>query len=166
MKTNIRDFLKANPRFTTRKAAQELAISELEVVKAVTGEMATFLEIDTLETVLSKLPELGKFTTIIQVGELIFEIMDVFPKGKNGHGYYNIGDPKSHLHGHLKLNSISEFALVEKPRMGSMSYCIQFFDSKGDSLFKIFLGRDQQRNIWPQQLEYFNQLKASQSALV
>ena len=63
------------------------------------------------------------------------------------------------LHGHLRLEHVSDIALVSKPFMGQESYFIGFFAVTGECVFKVYLGRDKQRNLFPEQIEKFKLLK-------
>lgn len=87
----------------------------------------------------------------------IFEIKDQFPAGIVGRGYYNLnmkGDQGS-LHGHLKLDNIAHIAFVSIPFRGKESYNIAFISHQGETIFKIYLGRDENRQLFPQQVELF-----------
>ncbi|RKF21461.1 heme utilization cystosolic carrier protein HutX [Alginatibacterium sediminis] len=161
MQQQIQSALTSSPDSLPRQIAQQLNCSELEVLKQLPKDMVAFLEREQLEPLLKELPNFGKMTTIIQAGELIFEVKDVFPKGRIGHGYYNIGDPNSHLHGHLKLENIAHIALVSKPFRQSESHCFQFLDAQGHNLFKIYLGRDKRRQLLSEQLERFQAWKSN-----
>ena len=100
----------------------------------------------------------GIFTTIIEKGGSIFEIKDRFPEGIVGRGYYNLnmkGDQGA-LHGHLKLDNIAQIAFVSLPFRGKESYNIAFIAENGETIFKIYLGRDEQHQLFPEQVEHFN----------
>ncbi len=89
----------------------------------------------------------------------IFEVKAPFPKGKLARGYYNLMGKEGELHGHLRLDLVEHIALVSKPFMGQESYFIGFFAAQGECVFKVYLGRDKQRNLYPEQIEKFQQLK-------
>ncbi|MGL4837432.1 MAG: ChuX/HutX family heme-like substrate-binding protein, partial [Shewanella sp.] len=48
---------------------------------------------------------------------------------------------------------------VSKPFRGMESFYIGFFTAKGECMFKVYLGRDKKRQLFPEQKELFNQLK-------
>ena len=82
-----------------------------------------------------------------------------FPKGKNARGYYNLMGRDGELHGHLKLDNVAGIALVSKLFMGKEGHSFQFFGHSGRCIFKIYLGRDEQRQLLPEQVERFMALR-------
>jgi len=45
---------------------------------------------------------------------------------------------------------------VSLPFRGKESYNIAFIAENGETIFKIYLGRDEQRQLFPEQVEHFN----------
>lgn len=64
------------------------------------------------------------------------------------------------LHGHLKLDNVKAVGLVSKPFMGRESHYFGFFSQSGENIFKIYLGRDEKRELIPQQVERFKAMQA------
>ncbi|BDY04269.1 heme utilization cystosolic carrier protein HutX [Ferrimonas sp. YFM] len=151
--------IEENPSQMPGQIAAELQVSEFEVVAALPVPMSTQLPVERLATLMDSLPSWGPMTTIVSVAGSIFEFKGAFPKGKPGHGYYNLITKGEGLHGHLKLDAVQHIALVSKPFMGSESHSIQFFDARGAIIFKIYLGRDSKRVLLADQVERFNELK-------
>ncbi|NCO46668.1 MAG: heme utilization cystosolic carrier protein HutX, partial [Vibrio sp.] len=60
---------------------------------------------------------------------------------------------------HLKLESIQHVALVSKPFMGRESHYFGFFSEQGDNIFKIYLGRDEKRELIAEQVARFKALQ-------
>ncbi len=107
-------------------------------------------------------PHLGRGGYNNRKSGSIFEVSGVFPQGKTGYGYFNLNmdkQPDIALHGHLKLDRVKDIALISKPFRGKESYAIAFITEDDNILFKIYLGRDTQRQLFPHQVEKFNQLK-------
>ena len=44
--------------------------------------------------------------------------------------------------------------------MGRPSRSLQFFNAAGEAMFKIFVRRDKERNLLPEQVERFDALRA------
>lgn len=65
------------------------------------------------------------------------EVVMAFPKGKEARGYYN-----------SMGNQVIDIALVSKPFMGQESYFIGFFARGRECVFKVYLGRDKQRQLF------------------
>ncbi|HDS1196871.1 heme utilization cystosolic carrier protein HutX [Shewanella algae] len=144
-----------HPEWLPADAAANLGISELDVVQALPAEQQQFLPLEWLEALLQALPEWGKLTTIVTVAGQIFEFKGDFPKGKTAHGYFNLYSKGDGLHGHLKLENFSAIALISRPFRGTESHSINFFGPDGAIVFKVYLGRDQQRKLLPPQLALF-----------
>lgn len=158
----VENFVANDPNQALSEMAKELEMTEGEVTLALPEQMVKRVEGDHAEVILVQLPEWGKVTTIINSFGSIFEAKAPFPKGKNARGYYNLmGGKEGELHGHLKLDLITDIAFVSKPFMGMESYYIGFYDSSGGCVFKVYLGRDKKRQLIPEQIERFNELKGS-----
>lgn len=76
-----------------------------------------------------------------------------------GRGYYNLNmkDDEGTLHGHVKLGNLAQIAFVSLPFRGKESYNIAFIANNGQTIFKVYLGRDEQRQLFPHQVEKFKQ---------
>lgn len=60
--------------------------------------------------------------------------------------------------GHIKAENCTYIALIERKFMGMDTASILFFNQSGDAMFKIFLGRDEHRQLLQEQLEAFRLL--------
>lgn len=155
----VKEMLDNNESQLPSSMAEDLQVTEAEVVLAFPSEMMTHVAAEHTQTLLSEIAQLGPVTTIIHSHGSIFEVKADFPKGKSAHGYYNLIGKSGQLNGHLRLDLVSNIALVSKPFRGSESHYFGFFTQQGDSMFKIYLGRDKKRQLFPEQIEQFNQLK-------
>jgi putative heme utilization carrier protein HutX len=97
-------------------------------------------------------------TTIISVAESIFEIKGPFPKGIVGHGYFNLQNEQG-LQGHLKLANVENIAFVSRPRRNKPARYIGFYTDDGHCIWKIYLGRNSDGELFESQLLAFDQLK-------
>jgi putative heme utilization carrier protein HutX len=142
--------------------AEQLNLTEGEVVLALPKAMVTAIAGVDAEAILQQLSDWGPVTTIVHSQGSIFEVKASFPKGKSAHGYYNLMGKEGQLHGHLQLDKVAHIALVSKPFNGKESHFIGFFTAAGDGIFKVYLGRDAKRQLIPEQVEKFQKLKQSQ----
>ena len=71
-----------------------------------------------------------------------------------GRGYYNIAGTTG-FHGHLKHERCAGIGFVERPFFGRQSASMLFFNVDGGVMFKIFVGRDEKRELLPNQLSAF-----------
>ena len=98
-------------------------------------------------------------TTIVESDGSIFEVKAPFPKGKDARGYYNLMGRDGELHGHLKLDNVAGIALVSKLFMGKEGHSFQFFGHSGRCIFKVYLGRDEKRQLLADQVTRFMALR-------
>lgn len=159
LQQRVAQLIEHSPNLLPSELAQTLGVSELEVINALPEEMVTVTEGEQAENLLMELAEWGTVTTIVQSFGSIFEVKAPLPKGKNARGYYNLIGRDGQLHGHLKLATIAHIALVSKPFMNRESHYFGFFNAQGETIFKVYLGRDEQRNLLPEQVTRFKALQ-------
>lgn len=157
LQQQVADLLAANPNIITLEIAAQLQQPEGNVLCALPAEFVRVFSGERAEEILSSISQWGIFTTIIEKEGCIFEIKDNFPTGMIGRGYYNLnmkGDEGA-IHGHLKLDNIAQIAFVSLPFRGKESYNIAFIAHNGQTIFKVYLGRDEQRQLFPEQVAQF-----------
>lgn len=159
LKTRVAEILQQNEQLHAGAIAEQLQVTEGEVVLSLPSELVFLMAGNLAQTIAEALPSWGPVTTIVHSMGSIFEVKAPFPKGKLARGYYNLMGKEGELHGHLRLDLVEHIALVSKPFMGQESYFIGFFAAQGECVFKVYLGRDKQRNLYPEQIEKFQQLK-------
>lgn len=110
------------------------------------------------QQLLKQLSGWGSVTTIVLHGGSVFEYTGPFPKGTVAEGFYNLQAATSGFHGHLNLQKVEQISFQTNPHRGLESYALVFEDSKGEVIFKVFLGRDEQGELLSSQREKFYQL--------
>ncbi len=153
------NLIEQQPKLLLGEIAQTLGLSELEVVEALPSEMVGIAPGDQAQAILETLADFGPVTTIMHAGGSIFEVKAPFPKGSMARGYYNLLGAPGELHGHLLLDNIQCVALISKPFMGKESHYFGFFSRQGENIFKVYLGRDEQRRLFAEQVNRFKQLQ-------
>lgn len=153
----VATMLAQNPNMITLEMAAQLQRPEGEILCALPSEFVRLFPAQRAEEILQAISQWGTFTTIIEKEGSIFEIKDRFPSGMIARGYYNLNmkDEEGALHGHLKLDSIGQIAFVSLPFRGKESYNIAFIAKNGQTIFKVYLGRDDKRQLFPEQVEKF-----------
>ncbi|WP_414477608.1 heme utilization cystosolic carrier protein HutX [Photobacterium carnosum] len=159
LKTRVAQILQQDEKLHASAIAEQLQVTEGEVALSLPSELVFPLTGNVAQTIVEALPSWGSVTTIVHSMGSIFEVKAPFPKGKLARGYYNLMGKDGELHGHLRLDLVKHIALVSKPFMGQESYFIGFFAEQGECVFKVYLGRDKQRNLFSDQIEKFQQLK-------
>ena len=155
----VQDILTENPAILPAEIANQLNASELDVIQAMPADMVTLIDASHYLDVLRDIKTWGELTLVIDVDGSIFEMVGHFPKGGEKFGYYNLSDRRTPLKGHLKVDNVAVIALVSKPFHGVETRSVQFLSKQGRMLFKVYLRRDKEKNILPEQLEKFEALK-------
>lgn len=142
---------------------EAIARQENVPLRAVLGELpageATFIEGGRFEEIWSELTGWGEVLFLIHTKDIVAEVEGSLPAGTQGQGYFNIhGD--SPIGGHIKADNCKEIFLIDRAFHGRRSCSVQFFNGEGESMFKIFVRRDKERNLLPDQLQKFEALKA------
>jgi putative heme utilization carrier protein HutX len=99
----------------------------------------------------------GDVTVIIHTDDGVMEIGGPIPPGKVAKEYFNLSG-KIGFHGHLRYERCAGVAFVERPFFGRLSASILFLNVDGGIMFKIFVGRDEQRELIGHQLDAFRAL--------
>ena len=111
------------------------------------------------QKVLEDLPNWGDLVTIVLHGGSVFEYKGPFPHGSISRGYYNLIGTRPGFEGHIKLSAVDHIGFQDRPHAGRIAHALTFNDAAGKNIFKIFLGRDSQGKIYPEQLEAYKALK-------
>ena len=166
MQQQVQELLASESGYTLEQMAKHLDTSVREVIANLPTEMASLAGSDALWQLIEELPTWGKVTAIVQNEGSVFEFKGEFPKGSIAHGYYNFMHHKNPFHGHLLVDGLVEVAFVSKPHRGADSHSMVFLSPSGNCVFKVFLGRDAERKLIPQQVERFQQLKQQLSVAI
>jgi putative heme utilization carrier protein HutX len=110
---------------------------------------------------LQRLPDLGPMTTIVFSGGCVFEYKGPFPPGRVAEGFYNLEGTRPGFEGHLRLESLARVRFQDRPHRGRASYAFVFEDDGGRTVFKVFLGRDEQGEIYADQLAFFDSMRTN-----
>jgi putative heme utilization carrier protein HutX len=99
----------------------------------------------------------------VHTPDIVLECAGKIPPGSFARGYFNIhGD--SPIGGHLKAEHCTHIAFVSRPFMGRPSRSLQFFNGAGEAMFKIFVRRDDKRELLPEQVARFDALREQLAA--
>lgn len=157
LKQQVAQILEQEPKLLPAAIAEKLNISEFEAVSALPDEMIALVDGEQAQSILEGLVGFGPVTTIVHSFGSIFEVKAPFPKGKEARGYYNLMGREGEMHGHLKLDNVKNIALVSKPFMGRESHYFGFFCEEGNNIFKVYLGRNEKRELIESQVTTFKQ---------
>ncbi|EGR3255371.1 HuvX protein [Vibrio parahaemolyticus] len=160
IKQQVEALLEQEPQLLPAAMAERLGVTEFDVVATLPQEMVAIAPGEQVQTILESLVGFGLVTTIVHSFGSIFEVKAPFPKGKVARGYYNLMGREGELHGHLKLDNVKNIALVSKPFMGRESHYFGFFSECGSNIFKVYLGRDEKRELIAEQVTAFRAMQA------
>jgi putative heme utilization carrier protein HutX len=155
--TDLRERLAAEPGAMIETVAREYGVTLREVAEALPETMRRFAPGDAFIPVMSEIARWGDVTVIIHSDDGVMEFSGPVPEGKLGRGYYNLAGSTG-FHGHLRHERCAGVAFVERPLFGRASAAILFFNVDGGVMFKIFLGRDENRELLADQLAAFRSL--------
>ncbi|TCO11499.1 hypothetical protein EV666_11287 [Camelimonas lactis] len=130
------------------------------VFSALPEGQATPVPASRFEDLWADLATWGDVTFIVHTRDGVFETKAPVPPGSHGRGYFNIhGD--SPLGGHIRADRCDSIWFVDRPFFGRRSCSLVFINTDGEAMFKVFVGRDAQRELNPQQIARFEALRAS-----
>lgn len=147
-----------NPDGVLEHIARAHDVSTFEVVRHLSKDHATIIDGDYLPDILEDISGWGVVMIIVHTDGLVAEVKSALPKANRARGYFNFhGDAP--FGGRLKEDACTHIAFVDRPFMGRSSASVQFFDAEGTAIFKVFVARDADRALVPEQLDLFTKLR-------
>jgi hypothetical protein len=151
----------SSPGDLLEQIAREYGVSTLEVVRNLPPEQATVVSGDAFADVMQDISTWGDILFLIHNADIVLECTGKLPQGSFGHGYYNIhGD--SPIGGHIKAENCKAIAFVVRG-LKRVGMSVQFFNAAGEAAFKIFVRRDDNRDLVPEQVKMFAALRQRQA---
>jgi putative heme utilization carrier protein HutX len=105
----------------------------------------------------------GAVMFIVHTEDGVFETKATLPSGNEGRGYFNIHG-ESPLGGHIRAARCAAIYFVDRPFFQRRSCSVQFINVGGGAMFKVFVGRDEKRELTADQLARFEQLREAETA--
>ncbi|MEQ4921911.1 heme utilization cystosolic carrier protein HutX [Proteus hauseri] len=155
MNTELQQFLITEPDGTLETIAKQFNTTLLEVVRHL--PLRAVMSGAQFDTLWDNVMQWGNVTTLVHTQDVILEFSGELPSGFHRHGYFNLRGKKG-MTGHIKAENCQHIAMVERKFMGMDTASILFFNQEGIAMFKIFLGRDEHKQLLPEQLSAFRQL--------
>ena len=138
--------------------AKDLNISLYDVITCLPKEEVLSLSGEDFERVMRGVSQLGNITFIVHTQDIVLECKGHVPQGSFGRGYFNIHG-ESPIGGHIRADHCGSIHFVSRDMMGRLSHALIFCNKQGAAMFKIYLGRDENRGLIPAQVEQFEALK-------
>ena len=155
--STIAQRLAAEPGMIVEYAAKEYGVTLREAVEALPAAMRRFAPGEKFQEVMMDIARWGDVTVIIHSEDGVMEIGGAIAEGKVSQDYYNLPGT-SGFHGHLRYKRCASIAFVERPTMGRTSAAVLFINVDGGIMFKVFVGRDENRELRQDQLQAFREL--------
>lgn len=156
--TLARDKLAAKPDGVIEAVAAETGLPTQTVLEMTPTKERLFISPKAFEAVWRELSTWGDVLFIVHTRDIVCEVVGSLPVGSFGHGYFNI-DGDSPIGGHIRAANCRAIYLVDRPFHGRRSCSVQFFNAAGEAMFKVFVRRDNARELLPDQLARFEALK-------
>jgi putative heme utilization carrier protein HutX len=154
---SLKETMAADPGAVIETVAKETGATLRAVVEALPQDMRRFAPAGAFADAMSEVARWGEVTVIVHSEDGIMEFTGPVPPGKASDDYYNLSG-RTGLHGHLRYRRCAGLAFVERPFFGRLSASILFFNVEGGIMFKIFVGRDEKRELLTDQLAAFRSL--------
>lgn len=154
----IQEILQSNPGAVLEHVARDAGVTTAAVLSCLPKDQVSKYGAEFFEKVMAGISQLGKITFIVHTEDIVMECKGTVPEGSYGRGYFNIhGD--SPLSGHIKADNCDGIYFVSRNLMGRESHSIQFYNKNGECMYKVYLGRDENRELIPEQIDKFKNLK-------
>jgi putative heme utilization carrier protein HutX len=147
----------ADPGALFEIVAKEHGVTTRAVVEALPVEMRRFAPGSAFAEAMADIAAWGEVTLIIHSEDGVMEFTGSVPRGEVGRGYFNLMG-RTGFHGHLRHERCAVIAFVERPFMGRNSASVLFVNIDGGFMFKVFVGRDEKRELLAEQLARFRTL--------
>lgn len=154
----LTEALAANPTSALEDIARAAGVTPLDVLLALPEGEVTALPGAHMVAALDDIAGWGEVTFIVNTGPVILEAKGPMHGGTVAHGMYNLkGKP---IGGHLSIAACARVAFVRRKLFSSETRSVQFYGQDGSCLFKVYLGRDESRQLIPTQIAAFDALEA------
>jgi hypothetical protein len=137
--------------------AKEHGVTVRATIEALPEPMRRFAPGSAFVEIMNDIAGWGEVTLIIHSDDGVMEFTGPIPRGEIGRGYFNLMG-RTGFHGHLRHERCAAVAFVERPFMGRVSASALFVNVDGGIMFKVFVGRDDKRELLPDQLAAFRAL--------
>ena len=162
MEEKVAAVLSSKAPATLKTLAAATGLTELEASKLLPADSRAYADGSKFDAVWSSACAWPSATFFLEPLGNVIEVSCKLAEGKHGMGYYNIfhGSP---LGGHLKADAVKTIGFITLPFMGRESHFLAFFNEEGESMFQVYVGRENHQLI-PEARDAFLALKAELGA--
>jgi heme iron utilization protein len=139
--------------------AANAGVTPAEILEVLPRGSAVIAPKESFDEIWAELTTWGVVLFLVHTEDVVAEIDGVLPAGSESHGWFNIhGD--SPIGGHIKKDNCASITFVDRAFHGRRSCSVWFMNGKGSPMFKVFVRRDEARELLTDQLEKFEALRS------
>ena len=162
IKTNRRDraiaALAEKPDGVVEAIAANAEVAPAEILEILPKGAAVIAAKEHFLDIWSEMTGWGEVLFIVHTDDIVLEAEGSLPVGSEGHGWFNIhGD--SPIGGHIKKDNCASVTFVDRAFHGRRSCSVWFMNQEGSAMFKVFVRRDENRELIIEQLQKFEALR-------
>jgi putative heme utilization carrier protein HutX len=162
IKTDRRDraiaALAEKPDGVVEAIAANAEVSPAEILEVLPKGAAVIAGKEHFLDIWSEMTGWGEVLFIVHTDDIVLEAEGSLPVGSAGHGWFNIhGD--SPIGGHIKKDNCASVTFVDRAFHGRRSCSVWFMNQEGSAMFKVFVRRDENRELITEQLQKFEALR-------
>ncbi len=152
--------LAAKPDGVVEAIAASAEVTAAEILDILPQGAAVVAAREAFADIWTDMTTWGEVLFIVHTDDIVLEAEGSLPQGSEGHGWFNIhGD--SPIGGHIRKENCASITFVDRPFHGRRSCSVWFMNEKGAPMFKVFVRRDEQRELIADQLARFEALRDS-----
>jgi putative heme utilization carrier protein HutX len=156
---SVKEALAAKPDGVLEMIAAQCGVPLARVFEELPEGAAKRVSGNRFEELWQDLALWGEVLFIVHTKDIVLECKGPLPPGSSAQGYFNIhGD--SPIGGHIKADRCSAIYFIDRLFHGRRSCSVQFINGEGEAMFKIFVPRDEKRELIADQLAKFEALRA------
>lgn len=135
----IREAFNEDRTQMTLMLARKMNIPEIDVIRALEGDLSNELDFSRWEELIRSFEELGNVHVIVSNGAVTLEAFGQFGKFSNTDGFFNVQSKSLDMH--IRTWELASIFAFRKPSHtdGREAISFQFFDRRGAAAFKVFL---------------------------
>jgi putative heme utilization carrier protein HutX len=150
--------LAEKPDGVIEQIAAKAEVTPAEVLAILPEGAAVVVPSEKWELIWKDLTSWGEILMIVHTDDIVLEVEGSLPEGSEGHGWFNIhGD--SPIGGHIRKERCVSIAFVDRGFHGRRSCSVWFMNADGKAMFKVFVRRDNERNLLEDQVARFEALR-------
>lgn len=159
----VRRVLAQKPDGVLEAIAREAGASVEAALQALPAAQRLRVGADRFADLWDELTRWGEIVFIVHTQDIVLECKGEVAAGSEARGYFNFhGD--SAIGGHIRKDHCAAIYLVDRPFHGRRSCSVQFINGSGEPMFKIFVRRDEKRELVAAQVDLFTALWAREES--